>query len=91
MRTIDTYRGTRVWTNKLNEEQVREIRKRYAAGKIGTQRLANEFGVSKSNIRAILTGKIWKHLLPGDALEEKHELQKQFCRELAATSQQEAC
>jgi hypothetical protein len=67
-RTVDTYRGTRLWSNKLTEEQVCEIRRRYVAGGVGTRRLATEYGVCQSNIRAIVTGKIWKHLLPGDSL-----------------------
>lgn len=62
-RTMDTVRGERFWSAKLTELQVTEIRRRYAAGGIGQQRLANEFNVSKSNVRAIVTGLTWKHLL----------------------------
>lgn len=47
---------------KLNNSQVRDIKRRYAAGGISYQRLADEFGVSESAIGAIVTGITWKHI-----------------------------
>lgn len=39
---------------KLTQEQVREIRHRYALGLAGYQRLAHEYGVDRTTMRAIV-------------------------------------
>ena len=49
-------RGTKHHSNKLNEEQVREIRRRYDENQT---RLAEEFGVSHRTIRYIISRKTW--------------------------------
>lgn len=54
--------GTRHHSNKLSEDQVREIRKRRSMGESG-YKLASEFGVSNAMIYDIATGKKWKHLV----------------------------
>lgn len=46
---------------KLTEDKVRQIKMRSAAG-IGNKALAKEFGVSHSNISAIVLGKSWAHV-----------------------------
>lgn len=44
---------------KLTDEQVEAIRQRYVSGKVSHRELAEEFGVSQSNITLILQGKRW--------------------------------
>jgi hypothetical protein len=46
---------------KLTPQQVREIR-RLAARGWRNQQLAERFGVGRSNIRLIVTGRSWKHV-----------------------------
>lgn len=54
-------RGEDVHCSKLTDASIREIRKRHAAGE--TQReLASAFGVGKSTIGKITTGKNWSHV-----------------------------
>lgn len=59
-------RGRRVYARgeahvraKLTEEQVQEIRQRYRKGEFGFRRLAHEYGVGKTTIEHIVTGKTW--------------------------------
>lgn len=47
---------------RLTETQVLEIRAGFKCGGITKAQLARKFGVSQTAIRAILTGKTWKHL-----------------------------
>lgn len=47
---------------KLTEAQVREIRRRYAAGGIGTRLLAKEYGMSRGAIEKIVTRRGWTHV-----------------------------
>lgn len=47
----------------LKNNQVIEIRDKYQYGVITQSMLAREFGVSKSTIKNILSGRQWKHLL----------------------------
>lgn len=54
--------GERNNSARLNEPQVKEIRKIYAAGGIGLQRLGKKFGVSKRAILFIVQRKHWKHI-----------------------------
>lgn len=53
-------KGERNPSAKLTAEQVRLIRRRYAAGNTTHRRLAREFNVSKSAITFILTYSTWK-------------------------------
>lgn len=53
-------RGEAHHNSRLTAEQVREIRARYPAE--GITVLGRAFGVSKQNIRAIVTGRAWKHV-----------------------------
>lgn len=54
-------KGSRVGTSKLNDEQVIEIRVKYAKGS-SMRQLGREFGVSKTAIRFIVTREYWSHL-----------------------------
>jgi plasmid maintenance system antidote protein VapI len=54
--------GEQIHTNKLTEDQVREIRRRYTAGSLSQAALAAEYSVSQPTIGALLLGKTWKHL-----------------------------
>ncbi len=54
--------GSKVGAAKLKEDQVVEIRKRYAFGGILQKELAKEFGVAECTISAIITRRWWAHL-----------------------------
>jgi hypothetical protein len=56
-------RGTQVNTAKLTDEQVREIRRRHAAGD-STRTLANAYGVGILAIQRIVIHKTWTHVSP---------------------------
>jgi hypothetical protein len=53
-------RGARHGTAKLTDEQVAEIRARYATGQAPTTRLAAEYGVGTSQIWRIVSGQNWR-------------------------------
>lgn len=53
--------GVKVNTAKLNEQQVAEITRRYAAGE-RTMKLVEEFGVSKHAIRRVLNKGNWRQV-----------------------------
>jgi len=58
-------RGTKGTDNaraKLNENDVREIRKLYQTGDYSQEKLGRMFGVSDSAIQLIVTGKNWRHV-----------------------------
>lgn len=55
-------RGERVASARLTDDQVREIRQRYAAGE-QQQHIAPDYGVNRATISYIVLGKTWKHLL----------------------------
>ncbi len=55
-------RGSAVGTAKLTEDQVREMRKRYDAGGVGTPTLGREFGVSTTMAHNIVKRLSWKHV-----------------------------
>lgn len=58
-------RGTGNKRAKLTEQEVLEIRRLHATGKWGYRRLSNRFPqVGMTNIRNIVKGISWKHLLP---------------------------
>jgi len=46
----------------LTDEAVREIRRRYAAGSITQQALANEYGIANSLINMVVKRKVWRHI-----------------------------
>lgn len=56
--------GERNGGHKVTTKQVVEIRSRFASGETCKELLAKEYGVTSFAIRAILAGKVWKHLLP---------------------------
>lgn len=43
---------------KLTDDQIAEIRRRYAAGDISQQSLANEFGIHQASISKIVLGQV---------------------------------
>jgi hypothetical protein len=53
-------RGERSGSAKLTRKQVREIRERYARGRVSHRKLAKEYGVSHREIGQILQGKWWR-------------------------------
>lgn len=57
-----SYSGAGNGRAKLNVEQVREIRARYAAGSSTQQQLADEFGVYITLISQIVRKKVWAHV-----------------------------
>lgn len=57
-----TARGIRNAGAKLTEEQVREIRRRRAAGNTTLKGLAEEFGVSYDLVFKIVHRRLWKDL-----------------------------
>lgn len=55
-------RGERASKAKLTEDQVREIRERYASGTVTTRSLGEEYGVSHTSIRFVIRRKSWWHV-----------------------------
>ena len=49
--------------SKLTAPQVRSIRRLYYAGCGGLTDLAKQFNVTKQNIRLIVRGQSWRHLV----------------------------
>ncbi len=54
--------GTRNGRAKVTEEDVIEIRQRYAAGRMSQQTLADEFGLNQTNVSDIIRRVTWKHV-----------------------------
>lgn len=54
-------KGTSCHTNKLSEEQVKQIHQKYKNGS-SIPSLSGEFQVTSGSIYFIVTGKTWKHL-----------------------------
>lgn len=59
--------GEKTWgeqngNHKLNNEQIRYIRERYAQGGISQRKLAREMGVAKTLIQMIIRREIWARL-----------------------------
>lgn len=52
--------GARHWRAKLSDDQVAEIRERYAVGGISQTALAREYGVNQTNISSIVRGDTYK-------------------------------
>ena len=57
------HRGERSPLSKLTEQQVMDIRARYATGTIMQKDLCAEYGVSPATMSQLLSGKLWRHLL----------------------------
>ena len=55
-------KGEKNGNSKLTEDDVREIRKRYAEGGITQQQLGLEYGLHNSKISSIINRKSWKHI-----------------------------
>jgi hypothetical protein len=55
-------RGERHGRAKLTAEQVRQIRQRRASEGLSARQLAEHFGVSRTNIKDILAGRIWRSI-----------------------------
>jgi len=55
-------RGEKHHLVKLTEDDVREIRTRYANGGITQQQLALEYGMNNSTLNRIILRKRWKHI-----------------------------
>lgn len=55
-------RGERDGNSKLTADDVREIRRLYAAGGIGYCRLAARFGIARSNVAFIVRRQTWAHI-----------------------------
>jgi hypothetical protein len=55
----DDRRGEDHFCSKLTEEQILEIRKRYATGKYTQQRLADEYNIHQAQMWIIITFKLW--------------------------------
>lgn len=56
-------RGDRISTCKLSEQDVIEIRRRYAAGGCSLRALAQEYGVGETTVASLTSGRSWRHLL----------------------------
>lgn len=56
-----TTQGERHGCVVLREADVREIRRRYAAGEY-MRVIAADFGVTAANVQAITSGRSWRHL-----------------------------
>lgn len=56
-------RGNDSYNAKLTEEQVREIRHRYAIGNVRLQDLADTYSIGKSQVKRIIDRETWKHVL----------------------------
>lgn len=55
-------KGERINTAKLTEEQVREIRKRFAEGGVSKAELSRRYSVTQGTIYYIICLKTWKHI-----------------------------
>ena len=55
-------KGEKNARSKLTEQQVREIREKYAKGNTTQKRLADEYGMERSGINGVVNRHNWKHL-----------------------------
>jgi hypothetical protein len=55
-------RGERHPSARLTENQVREIRRRFAAGGVTKAALGREYGIDEVSIGAVIARKTWKHV-----------------------------
>jgi len=61
VRNLRLRRGEAINTAQVTESQVREIRKRYAAGETQAE-LARAFGVTLNLVHFVVTRRTWKHV-----------------------------
>lgn len=59
--TVPIPRGSEVLTAKLTEADIPIIRQMHGEGR-SLKEIAERFGVTQQNIRAVVTGKTWKHV-----------------------------
>jgi predicted DNA-binding protein YlxM (UPF0122 family) len=64
-------KGEQHGQSKLTEQQVKEIRERYAVGDISQDALALEYGVVRRAIGNIIRGENWKHIATTDLSNPK--------------------
>lgn len=57
-----THLGEADGNSKLTEDDILDIRDLYATGDWTQQELADEFGVTSSNVSYVVNRKIWKHI-----------------------------
>lgn len=57
--TYDHQRGSGHANSKLTDDQVAEIRRRYAAGDVSQQALAGEFGIDQTTVSKIVLRKTY--------------------------------
>lgn len=55
--------GERHPASKLTNEQVQQIRKLWKIGHRNIRVIARNFNISQANVRKIVEGKTWRHLL----------------------------
>lgn len=56
------HRGTHNWASKVNDDIVREIRRRHAEGGVSYAALGREFGITPENTSNICRRLIWTHV-----------------------------
>lgn len=61
-------RGERHWQAAFTDDQIREIRARYARGGIRYIDLAREYNVVRSTIGMVVRRETWKHVEEGPAV-----------------------
>jgi len=64
--------------SKLTEQDILEIRKMYSQGNISSEKIAEQFPVTGTQIRKILLGKRWKYLTGGASIKIKSGAAKLF-------------
>lgn len=69
---------------KLTEDQVVEIRQAYYSGAKSSKELAEQYGLSRSAMGSLLTGKSWSHIREGLEQYEAEKAQYATPEELAA-------
>ena len=60
--TVEKYPAGKYWRRRLTEDQVKNIRQRYALGGISQQALADQYGIARESVRDIIHGRRWAHL-----------------------------
>lgn len=58
-----SYCGAKHHATKMTAAKVRQARKSYATGKWTIAQLAAKYEITWPSMKAILTGRTWKHLL----------------------------
>lgn len=59
---IPRLRGNDAFNSKITEIQVMEIRRAWATGKVSQRDLGAKYGLARTSIMSIVTGKNWQHL-----------------------------